>query len=191
MAKTLHFFCLWLILLISLPVVADSFTDRRASVGIKLFRSMLVSNTTYLNKVTDSGELHVKLIFIVSDRKARALAASLGPDFQVLKGKPVVLEVVSLNEYLKNKETILGAFIVQKMNGANLKAVIDKSILDQTLLFSPFEGDVEKGVFGGISVESKVRPFINIDTLKKSKITLKAFYLRVSKKHETQHENQT
>ncbi|MCJ8268092.1 MAG: hypothetical protein MJK04_01695 [Psychrosphaera sp.] len=169
--------------------MADSFTDRRASVGIKLFRSMLVSNTTYLNKVTHSGELHVKLIFIVSDRKARALAASLGPDFQVLKGKPVVLEVVSLNEYLKSKETILGAFIVQKMNGANLKAVIDKSILDQTLLFSPFEGDVEKGVLGGISVESKVRPFINIDTLKKSKITLKDFYLRVSKKHEAQHEN--
>ena len=184
MAKILHFFCLWLILLISLPVVADSFTDRRASVGIKLFRSMLVSNTTYLNKVTHSGELHVKLIFIHSDRKARVLAASLGPDLKAIKGKPVVLEVVSLNDYLKSKETILGAFIVQKMDGVNLQAVIDKSILDQTLLFSPFEGDVEKGVFGGISVESKVRPFINIDTLKKSKISLKAFYLRVSKKHE-------
>ncbi len=185
MVKALHIFCLWLILAMSFSVAADSFTDRRTSVGIKLFRSMLVSNTAYLDKVTPSGELHIKLIYTQNARKAHTLASSLGADLKVLQGKPVVLEVVSLNEFLNSKTPILGAFIVQKMNGANLKAMIDKSILGQTLLFSPFEGDVEKGVFGGISVESKVRPFINMTTLKKSKITMKAFYLRVSKKHES------
>jgi hypothetical protein len=52
------------------------------------------------------------------------------------------------------------------------------------LLFSPFEGDVERGVATGFRVTDKVLPMVNTTSLKLSNIQLKAFFLRVAVKHE-------
>lgn len=54
----------------------------------------------------------------------------------------------------------------------------------QALLFSPFEGDVERGVTTGFQVTDKVLPLVNMDALEKSKIQLKAFFLRIAVKYE-------
>jgi hypothetical protein len=175
----------WLIflLVISFSPTADSFTERRTSVGLKLFRSMLVANTAYQQKITDLDTLRVKIIFNHGLAKAQTLKQSLIADSAKLHGKAVVFELISIKDYLQSNDKILGLFIAEKIDHASLQALIDKSITTQTLLFSPFKGDVEKGVLGGISVESKVRPFINMKTLNASKVTIKSFYLRVSKKH--------
>jgi hypothetical protein len=45
------------------------------------------------------------------------------------------------------------------------------------ILYSPFEGDVERGATAGVSIQSKVQPFVNAGTLKSSGIALRRFYL--------------
>ncbi|HEX8154652.1 MAG TPA: hypothetical protein VF698_16080, partial [Thermoanaerobaculia bacterium] len=49
------------------------------------------------------------------------------------------------------------------------------------IVYSPFEGHVESGVTGGLSVEAQVRPFVNSTTLAASHIALKDFFLKVTK----------
>ena len=49
------------------------------------------------------------------------------------------------------------------------------------IVYSPFEGHVEKGVLGGLSVEAQVRPYVNRATVEASQITLKPFFMEVAK----------
>ncbi len=51
------------------------------------------------------------------------------------------------------------------------------------ILYSPFEGDVERGVTAGLSIEAKVLPFVNQRTLEASGVELKPFFLKVAKVH--------
>jgi hypothetical protein len=50
--------------------------------------------------------------------------------------------------------------------------------------FSPYEGDIERGVQGGIAVEARVRPYLNLTALRNAGIRLKSFFMEVAKKHE-------
>ena len=68
--------------------------------------------------------------------------------------------------------------------GNNLDDLIEFVQQKQVLLFSPFEGDVERGVTAGFRVTDKVLPMVNMASLKLSNIYLKAFFLRVAVKHE-------
>ena len=52
------------------------------------------------------------------------------------------------------------------------------------IVFSPFEGDVERGVQCGIAVQARVRPFLNMKSLKSAGVSLKPFFLKVAKKYE-------
>ena len=45
-------------------------------------------------------------------------------------------------------------------------------------------GDVERGVLGGIKVESRVLPYVNAMAMKESKINLKPFFMKVAKTYE-------
>ncbi len=169
---------------ISVSIIADTFTDRRITVGLKLFRTMIIADTGYKQKVVDEKNIKVSFIYSKDERFANELESELSSDIRDLHGVPVVFDVVSVSEYLASDEYMLGGFISEKLSKTDLKNIIDKSIRHQQILFSPFEGDVEYGVLGGVSVESKVRPFVNVETLKKGKIRIKSFYLRVAKKYE-------
>jgi hypothetical protein len=49
------------------------------------------------------------------------------------------------------------------------------------VLYSPFEGHVERGVPAGIAVEAKVQPYLNLSALQAAGIELKPFFLKVAK----------
>ena len=62
-----------------------------------------------------------------------------------------------------------------------LTSIIKYGIGHHVIVYSPFEGHVELGVLGGLSVEAQVRPFLNRATLEASQISLKPFFLSVAK----------
>ena len=77
----------------------------------------------------------------------------------------------------------MAIFITQHLQDADLQKLVQLSIRQRVLLFSPFEGDVEQGVLGGLSVRTSVRPYINMHTLRQSGVRIKPFYLKVARQY--------
>ncbi|WP_022669170.1 hypothetical protein [Desulfospira joergensenii] len=101
-----------------------------------------------------------------------------------IHGIPIRVEVTtdtSLEQY--SKEPPAGIFLVQEISD-DLERVINFGKLHKIIVFSPFEGDVEAGVLGGIHISERMLPYINQRTLDASGIKIKPFFLRVSKHYE-------
>ncbi|NRB41513.1 MAG: hypothetical protein HRU20_24080 [Pseudomonadales bacterium] len=169
---------------ISFSLIADSFTDRRAVVGLKLFRTLLVADTGYQHHITPDGRLNVSLIYLHDLKTASQLAEQLSSELTQLHDIPVTVFTVTLQDYLNKKsQRSLGIFIADKFDLPRLQQLVKSSVAHKQILFSPYEGDVEKGVLAGLSVESRVRPYLNMQTLKKSQLKIKPFFIKVSKKY--------
>ena len=173
---------LWLFLATFVPAVADTFTERRIIVGQKLFRTMLVSNLNYKNNISSDGSIYVDLLYQYDNEQAKKLASGLTSELTAINGVPVIVRSLSLKQYFNSQQVpSIGAFITEKIDKNSLQQIIIKGQINQHILFSPFEGDVEKGVMAGLSVESRVRPYVNISALKQSNIEMKPFFIKVSK----------
>jgi hypothetical protein len=173
---------LWLLTATFAPAVADAFTDRRITVGQKLFRTMLVANLNYKSHISSDASIYVDLLYQHDNEQAKKLASGLTLELTTINGVPVIVRPLSIAQYINHpKVSSIGAFITEKFDLNSLKKVIAKGQINQHILFSPFEGDVEKGVMAGLSVESRVRPYVNILALEQSNIKMKPFFIKVSK----------
>lgn len=163
----------------------DSFTDHRVRVGLKLFRALLSADLKLNQKTDNSGAVPVILVHINNDNDTLEYQTLLDGYLQQINGVPLRLEIRTLQQLLQpGSDQPAAIFIAQKLNDAELTALIDRSISQGTILFSPFEGDVEKGVLAGISVQAAVRPLLNTSTLNKSRLSIKPFYLKVARQYE-------
>ena len=74
-----------------------------------------------------------------------------------------------------------GIFLAQPPSDTTRRALIKYGIEHHVIVYSPFEGDVESGILGGLSVEAQVRPYVNLSTLSASNISLKPLFFKVTK----------
>ncbi|TQV88078.1 hypothetical protein [Aliikangiella coralliicola] len=164
---------------------ADSFTERRAHVGLKLFRTLVSADLEINNKSNAQGVLPITLLYANKDEQAKEYQQSLQQSFKAVKKIPTEIETLSAVQMLNNAEFKTAAiFIAQPLSKSELNKVIQYGIKHRIIIFSPFEGDVEQGVLGGLSVQATVRPLINKHTLNKSQLSIKPFYLKVAKYYE-------
>ncbi|MCK5639465.1 MAG: hypothetical protein KAJ19_01665, partial [Gammaproteobacteria bacterium] len=177
-----------LLLLASLTVLpttlyGDEQDRMRIQVGLKLFPTLLAADQEISQKQTRDGKL--LLLMVYRDRKepANQLAEQLGK-IETIRDIPILIKVTSISELTKQSmEEVAGLFLAEKLNG-EINTVISLSESHELILFSPFRGDVERGVLGGIYISDRILPYINGPALQASQISLKPFYLKVAKKHE-------
>ena len=169
---------------------ADSQSDRRARAGIKLFRAMLAADLDISEKIGDDGSLTLLIVYNRDSHTADEFALDMNKTGK--SGKPALIRKLPVKVEMSDsalldknlKTSYAGIFVAEPLKEETLQRLIDYSINKKTILYSPFEGDVEKGVLGGISVEAKVQPYVNIKTLEKSGIRIKPFFMKVSKSYE-------
>ncbi len=169
---------------------ADAYQERRARTGIRLFRALLAADLELERKTATDGRLLV-LFFHTGDRDqaeewSRVFAGN-DPSgaTEPIRGLPVTLETTddeSFARYLDGRPA--GIFLAQNPPAAVLRAIVRYGIANHVIVYSPYEGHVEDGVLGGLVVEAQVRPFINLTTLKASKVSLKEFFLKVTRVYE-------
>ncbi|MCE9687990.1 hypothetical protein LZP73_17585 [Shewanella sp. AS16] len=163
----------------------DSFTDHRVRVGLKLFRALLSADLKLKEKTDTSGAVPVILVHINSEDDTREYQALLDNYLREINGLPLRIDIRTLEQILRpGSDKPAAIFIAQKLNDAELSALIEQSINQGVILFSPFEGDVEKGVLAGISVQAAVRPLLNIGTMNQSRLSIKSFYLKAARQYE-------
>ena len=172
------------VLTLSLAVAnvhADSYDERRVRMGARLFRGMLAADTGLEKHRDAQGRLPV-LLYADEPRLAReisALIAPTGSDKAMLRGMPLLLT----SGTGAPAEGTAGIFLASRPSDAELDRLIRWSIEHGVILYSPFEGHVERGASGGLALEQKVRLYINSGTLEAAGVQLKPLVLKVAKVH--------
>lgn len=160
---------------------ADELADTRAELGARMFRAFLSADVDLEKKTIDN---HVLVVFLCGDDRRRAadLASKFLGQSKDIHGIPIAIEYstdASLAAY--HARVPAGVFVAQPLPQSALRVLIRYGIEHHVIVYSPFEGDVERGILGGISVEAQVRPYVNASTLAASNVSLKSLFFKVTK----------
>lgn len=164
---------------------ADDYDERRVRTGARLFRALLAADLALEHKVGADGKLHVQIYardLSYADSVAELIAPKAEDPEAKIRGLEVKVETAATLP--KSDAALAGVFLAQVPDDATIEKLIGWGIAEHVVVYSPFEGHVERGVLGGIAVEAKVRPYVNAKTLAASHIELKPFFLKVAKVHE-------
>ena len=173
--------CLLVVLAVPCLGAGDEAAERRAQTGMRLFKSLLAADLDLAKKTTNEKLL---IVFYYVDDKERAAEMASRFAADKVRGFDVITEITNDPAFAAfNGRNPAGVFVTQPPAKAALQSVIKYGIARSVIVYSPFEGHVEAGVLGGLSVEAQVRPFVNAATLEASHITLKEFFLKVTKVH--------
>jgi hypothetical protein len=162
-------------------VHADSYDERRVRMGARLFRGMLAADLG-LEKHRDAQGRLPLLLYSDEPQLAREISALIAPaesDKAKLRGMPLLLTAGTAAP----AEGTAGIFLATRPSDAELDGLIRWSIAHGVILYSPFEGHVERGAAGGLALEQKVRLYINAGTLQAAGVELKPLVLKVAKVH--------
>lgn len=168
------------------PSVSDDFTERRITTGAKIFRALLAADVDIDRKTGTRGELRLCLLYIDDTGNAELAAATLAnrDDPRIRKMK-VSIHRLSFPECIADDQgRFAGIFLTQKLSAEQLRTLMTFASARHLVVFSPFEGDVERGVQSGIAVEARVRPYVNTKALRAARVRLKSFFLKVAKAYE-------
>ncbi|HEY9051036.1 MAG TPA: hypothetical protein VIQ03_05790 [Gammaproteobacteria bacterium] len=152
-------------------------------VGLKLFPAVIAADYLVTEKKDKDGQLLLFILHEDNTKQANNLANSLR-QIQKIKNIPIKVEAHTFNDFIEQKLPPLAAAFIAEPANNQIDKIISQGISSSTLLFSPFKGDVEKGIHSGLIVSDRILPHVNINTLNQSGIKLKPFFLRASKQYE-------
>ena len=170
-----------LLALIWLPSPAQDALSPRMQIGISIMPAIVAANKRLAD--TDTQILPIYVVY----QHNRHLAEQLRPSLEKIgkiRSYALQVESISLPDLLASDPVPSSAIFIAEPINTELGDLLDFVQRQHVLLFSPFEGDVERGVATGFRVTDKVLPMVNMTSLKLSNIQLKAFFLRVAVKHE-------
>lgn len=173
-------------LALALPLLADSDESRRTDAGVRMFGTLLAADVDLSKKTVDEGKVLLVIYYTNDGRRAEELAKALrvATDGSAKKigGLPVQVETTSDPSFKTyGKRVPAGIFLAQPPDGSTLRSIVQFGIQHRVIVYSPFEGHVESGVLGGLSIGAQVRPYVNAATLAASQISLKPIFMKVTK----------
>lgn len=163
-------------------VQADSYDERRVRTGARLFRSMLAADTGLEQRREADGSLRVWL-YAVDPTLGDEISALISPaDASKSRLRGMAVRVERATELPGDGgHAPAGVYLASMPNDAELDRLVRWSITHGVIVYSPFEGHVERGVAGGLAIEAKVQPYVNLETLRAAGVELKPLFLKVSK----------
>jgi len=174
---------LFLLCVLSVSAYAGEKEMRRTMVGLKLFPAVVASDHRLAEKKDQQGYLTLYVLHQDRPRLAKDLADRL-VQIKQIKKIPVKVKVFTFDEFLNAKSLSTAAVFFAQPSNHKTQKILDHAASSSVLLFSPFKGDVEKGIHSGIIVSDRILPYLNLNTMQQASIKLKAFFLRVSKHYD-------
>ncbi len=160
--------------------------ERRIAIGLNLFPNVLSVDVGIASKV-QGEKLHAYVVYQADKPAADVLVATVVKKVKTIKKVPLVVRSITLQELAAQKKKsnpIAGLFIAERLDDNKLKQLLLFSKDRQVLTFSPFPGDVERGVSTGVFVGSKIRPFVNMATIKELNIKFHPLFLKFAYHYE-------
>lgn len=172
------------------PLSANEDDEILVRNGLKMFRTILIADQDIEDK--HNADAGIDIIFIYRDDLPRAqnlarrfVLMGRGAAKGKIKDRPISVHIsTSLEQIRKQELRPAGLFILDKVSDEALSDAIKYGLEHNIVTFSPFKGDVEKGVLSGIVIDTRPRPFINQQTLQRSELRIKSFFLKVAEIYE-------
>lgn len=162
--------------------LAQDALSPRLQIGINLLPAIVAANQSLAATDIDRS-LPIYLVYRENRYQAEQLRQRIDRVGRI-RGRALEAETISLEKLLAAEPQPLSVVFVAEPLDRQLPDLVRFAQRQRLLLFSPFAGDVERGVTAGFQVTDKVLPEVNMASLKQSKIQLKAFFLRIAVKHE-------
>jgi hypothetical protein len=168
------------LLLLSAAVArAGDREESRAWAGLDLFPSVLAADAEIAEKRGPGGELPLVILYQTDRELAEEMARRLART-GTIRGLPIRVEIARYPAPVNGANPPpAGAFLAEPRIG-DLDAVIQFGRENRRLVFSPFAGDVERGVPAGIAVSDRILPLVNAEALESFGLRLKPFFLRIT-----------
>lgn len=165
---------------------ADEEEKRRVDISLSIFPRVVAVDNHFRDKLIDGDE--VQLVFLYSKNKLRAseLAARINDNGKSIGGMKVIASVKNIVNIKKDKsgKNPTAMFLSERFSDDELVSIMAFAESNSRLVFSPFSGDVERGATVGISVTNRVKPYFNLNTLRRSDIDINALLMKMSKRYE-------
>ena len=165
---------------------ADEEENRRVDISLSIFPRIVAVDNNFRSKLNQENMVELAFLYREDKERAQSLSELLISKNKNIGGMKIVSSAVDIKKILKiraeNKPTAI--FISERLNDNDFKKVIAMAEKCGCIIFSPFTGDVERGVAVGISVTNRVKPYFNIQALKRSKIAINALLMKMSKRYE-------
>jgi hypothetical protein len=171
-------------LLVNSSLYADETDDRRLDISVSIFPRVVAVDNHFREKLTSDKKAYLLFVYEEDEDLAQELAGRIGKDDGNIGGMSVVTRVQGVTEALPQDEVPSAIFLVERLSNEHLEKVINYAESTSRLVFSPFSGDVERGVMVGISVTNRVKPYFNLSALRRSKVVINALLMKMSKRYE-------
>ena len=159
--------------------------EYRFHVALKLFPRIAATDQHLKEKLSANGKILLLIYYVNKRKQARRLKHILLVNIPRIGNLDIEYHYTNnLDKYSDSHELPTAIFIAEPLNGAELQKLMDYSKKNHRLVFSPFEGDVERGITSGIHISNKITPYFNMRALSRSNINLNQGLLRVSTQYE-------
>lgn len=175
-------FALLLVLVATLALASEQ-DQRRILIGLKLFPAVLAADADIRNKASSDGTLPLLLLYRTDRAGAERLAQRLSA-LEGIHGLRFAPQVAAYSDLANYANRSLAGIFLTEQSRSNLEAVIALARERRAIAFSPFEDDVEHGILSGLFVSDRILPYLNMEALRLSGITLKPFFIEVAKHYE-------
>ena len=163
--------------------LASNDISPRLKIGKSLLPAIIAANKDLVSFLDKDNSLTVYIVYQDNNILATALENEFSRSTGIQKYS-VKYKSISHIELMQNPSVKAAALFLVEPARENLKQIINLSFKTGTILFSPFKGDIERGVATGFQVTDKVLPMVNLTSLRRSRVNLKAFFLRIAVKYE-------
>lgn len=153
--------------------------ESRAWAGLDLFPSVLAADAEIVDKRGPDGELSLLILYQTDRELAEEMARRLART-GTIRGIPIRVEIARDPRPLHGTDPPPAGIFLAEPRIGDLDAVIQFGRENGRLVFSPFAGDVERGVPAGISVSDRILPLVNAEALEVFGLRLKPFFLRIA-----------
>lgn len=171
--------CLAVIGLATASVRAESYDERRVRTGARVLRVLLAADQALESKAGAEHQLSV-LVYAGAPQTGDSIAELIAPpgDSKRSRIRGMSLQTRVIEQLPSSgQEAPVALFLATPLESVAFEPLLSWCIGNGVILYSPFEGDVERGATAGLSVQAKVQPFVNLTTLHSSGIELRQFFL--------------
>jgi hypothetical protein len=172
-------------LLTPTAVSASDPTDRRIQISLPIFPRIVAVDNDFHKKLLPHDKVLLVFLYESDKEKAVSLADALKGKLSNVAGLEFMAAAVSVRDQLVATATVPTAlFVAEPLSEQLFASVLEYAVKQQRILFSPYVGDVERGATAGISITSRVNPYLNVKTLKRADININAVLMNLSKRYE-------
>jgi hypothetical protein len=164
---------------------ASEMDERRTRISLEIFPRIVAVDQELRDKLSETAKVRLVVIYDRDAVAAHRVVDSLRATITNIGGREVEVIAQSMESVVRGGVSRPSAlFLAEQIDDKLFTRLLQLATVHHVLLFSPFAGDVERGATVGIAISSRIRPYFNVPTLNRSKISVNEKLLSISQRYE-------